>query len=114
MSVYWYERIEKKNEKKNENENENEKKMREDKEKDDENEEIERLDSMIKDGIKVKGELMEVKGELMEVKEKIITRKDVFEKASAVRNACKALDHLNKRYKFKHFANNYAKAHIVS
>jgi hypothetical protein len=101
LKVYWYERISKEYEK--EDENVKTRKEREDKE----NKEISRLDSMVKDGVRAESELMEMK-------EKVITRRDVFEKASAVRNACKALDHLNKRYMFKYLANNYTKVHRVS
>jgi hypothetical protein len=46
--------------------------------------------------------------------EKVIKRKDIIEKFHAIRHACKALEHLNKRYKSKHLANNYIRVHEVS
>ncbi|RGB23884.1 hypothetical protein C1646_805703 [Rhizophagus diaphanus] len=43
--------------------------------------------------------------------EKVIKRKDIIEKFHAVRHACKALEHLNKRHKGKRLANNYIRVH---
>jgi len=52
---------------------------------------------------------------LIKVKcEKVIKRKDIIEKFHAIRHACKALEHLNKRYKSKYLANNYIRVHEVS
>ena len=44
---------------------------------------------------------------------KVIKRKDIIKKFHAVRHACKALEHLNKRYKSKYLANNYIRVHKV-
>ncbi|GES94214.1 hypothetical protein GLOIN_2v1475229 [Rhizophagus clarus] len=44
-------------------------------------------------------------------REKVIKRKDIIEKFHAIRHACKALEHLNKRYKSKYLANNYIRVH---
>ena len=98
LKVYWYERIPNKNGGESENvktEN-NEEEIRAK-----ENEEIRRL---------VSGNLK--CGNLVKKKEQIIRRKDVFIQASAVRDACKALDHL--RYMYKYLASNYTKLHEVS
>ncbi|GBB90270.1 hypothetical protein RclHR1_17170001 [Rhizophagus clarus] len=43
--------------------------------------------------------------------EEIIERKDIIEKFHAVIHACKALEHLNRRYKNKRLANNYIRVH---
>ncbi|PKY50669.1 hypothetical protein RhiirA4_531052 [Rhizophagus irregularis] len=40
-------------------------------------------------------------------KEKVIKRREIIEKYHAIRHACKALEHLNKRYKSDRLANNY-------
>ncbi|UZO23169.1 uncharacterized protein OCT59_015513 [Rhizophagus irregularis] len=48
---------------------------------------------------------------VLKKKEKIIKQKDINEKFHAVRHACKALEHLNKRYKSKRLANNYTRVH---
>ena len=45
--------------------------------------------------------------------EKTIKRKFINEKFLAVRHACKALEHLNKRYKNTCLGDNYIKAHEV-
>jgi hypothetical protein len=50
----------------------------------------------------------------LKIIEKTIKRKDIIEKFRAVRHACKALEHLNKRYKSKRLANNYIRLHKVS
>jgi hypothetical protein len=47
-------------------------------------------------------------------KEQIVKRRDIIEKFHAVRHACKALGHLNKRYKSNRLANNYIKIRKVS
>src|SRR6185437_9250305 len=65
----------------------------------------EETDKMEKEGIK--------KSENMQKREKIIKRKDIIEKFHAVKHACKALEHLNKRYKSKYVTNNYTKAYEV-
>jgi hypothetical protein len=52
--------------------------------------------------------------ENMKRREKVIKLKDISEKFHAVRHACKALEHLNKRYKSKRLANNYTRVHKVS
>ncbi|GBC09935.1 hypothetical protein RclHR1_09210004 [Rhizophagus clarus] len=54
------------------------------------------------------GKEMEKDG-IMEMKEKVIQRKDIIEKVSAVRRACVALEHLNKRRSF--LVTNYIKIH---
>jgi hypothetical protein len=56
-------------------------------------------------------EEMEKKG-IMKMNKKIIQRKDIIEKVSAVRRACRALEHLNKRRRF--LVTNYIKIHQVS
>ncbi|CAG8629689.1 4600_t:CDS:10 [Rhizophagus irregularis] len=48
---------------------------------------------------------------VMERKVKVINRKDIIEKYHIVRHACKALEHLNKRYKSKRLADNYVRVH---
>ncbi|CAB5389570.1 unnamed protein product [Rhizophagus irregularis] len=48
---------------------------------------------------------------VIERKVKVINRKDIIEKYHIVRHACKALEHLNKRYKSKHLADNYVRVH---
>ncbi|POG79868.1 hypothetical protein GLOIN_2v1523780 [Rhizophagus irregularis DAOM 181602=DAOM 197198] len=54
-------------------------------------------------------EIMEKNEIIMEMKEKVIQRKDIIEKVGAVRRACKALEHLNKRRSF--LVTNYIKIH---
>ncbi|CAB4441126.1 unnamed protein product [Rhizophagus irregularis] len=55
------------------------------------------------------GKEMEKDGGIMEMKEKVIQRKDIIEKVNAVRRACRALEHLNKRRSF--LVTNYIKIH---
>ncbi|CAB4441123.1 unnamed protein product [Rhizophagus irregularis] len=55
------------------------------------------------------GKEMEKDGGIMEMKEKVIQRKDIIEKVNAVRRACRALEHLNKRRRF--LVTNYIKIH---
>ena len=94
MKVYWYER-------------------RPWNEKDDENEweiivkENEEINALVEDKIKDDGRLVKRK-------EKIIQRKNVFVQTNAVRDACRALDHINKRYKCKYLASNYTRVNEVS
>ena len=52
--------------------------------------------------------------DIMERRVIVIKREDIIEKFHAVRHACKALEHLNKRYKSKHLSNNYTRVHKVS
>jgi hypothetical protein len=49
---------------------------------------------------------------MMVRREKVISRKDIVDKINAIRHACKALDHLNKRKKF--LLSNYSKMQKVS
>ncbi|POG75705.1 hypothetical protein GLOIN_2v1562900, partial [Rhizophagus irregularis DAOM 181602=DAOM 197198] len=56
------------------------------------------------------GKEMEKDG-IMEMKEKVIQKKDIIEKVNAVRRACRALEHLNKRRRF--LVTNYIKIHQV-
>ncbi|RGB26315.1 hypothetical protein C1646_770594 [Rhizophagus diaphanus] len=86
LKVYWYERKDKK---------ENANITEEDKEIDD----IEERKKDIKDSVKVKR------------KEKAIEKKDIIEKFYAIRHACRALEHLNKRYISNRLANNYIRIH---
>ncbi|PKY53511.1 hypothetical protein RhiirA4_471776 [Rhizophagus irregularis] len=44
-------------------------------------------------------------------KEKVIEKKDIIEKFRAIRHACRALEHLNKRYISNRLANNYIRIH---
>ncbi|GES84549.1 hypothetical protein GLOIN_2v1769896 [Rhizophagus clarus] len=46
-------------------------------------------------------------GALVAKREKVISRKDIVDKINAIRHACKALDHLNKRKKY--LLSNYSK-----
>jgi hypothetical protein len=69
------------------------------------------IDEKVKDNMKQ--EVMKNSKKLKKF-EKIIKRKDIVEKFHAVRHACKALEHLNKRYKSKRLANNYVRVHKVS
>ncbi|PKY63603.1 hypothetical protein RhiirA4_493198, partial [Rhizophagus irregularis] len=87
LKVYWYIRVGKDNEENIEKENEIIKEM-EGKEKMKENKNMRKW-------------------------EKTIKRKFIIKKSHAVRHACKALEHLNKRYKNKNLANNYIVTHEV-
>src|ERR1043165_568861 len=63
---------------------------------------------------KLKMEIEEIENEMKKFrKEKVIQWKDIAEKVNAVRHACKALEHLNKRAKYKKLV-NYIKIHRVS
>ena len=97
LKVYWYQRISGKKIDK-----ENEKAIIAD-----ENIEINELEALTMDGIREKRSLVERK-------EKVIQRKDILDKVSTVRHACKALEHLNKRYKSNWLANNYIRINEVS
>ncbi|POG75664.1 hypothetical protein GLOIN_2v1769895 [Rhizophagus irregularis DAOM 181602=DAOM 197198] len=111
LKVYWYERKDnKKNSKKEEHEiikeedeeiDKIEKQLKENNEKEDidEAEKEKKKQEIIDGSIKVKRW------------EKVIKRKDIIEKFHAVRHACKALEHLNKRHKGKRLANNYIRVH---
>ena len=93
LKVYWYIRVDKNNEgniKKDDNDTE-----KEDKE----------INKMKKEGIEKSGKI--------EKWEKKVKRKFITKKSHAVRHACKALEHLNKRYKNKNLANNYIVTHEV-
>jgi hypothetical protein len=61
---------------------------------------------------KMKQELIQDKN--LKIREKVIKREDIIEKFRAVRHACKALEHLNKRYRSKYLVNNYIRVHEVS
>ncbi|GBB84949.1 hypothetical protein RclHR1_11530001 [Rhizophagus clarus] len=91
LKVYWYERA-----------SDNKGKITEEiiKKEDEKIEEMERN--------RKAGKEMEMNG-IMEMKEKVIQRKDIIEKVSAVRRACRALEHLNKRRSF--LVTNYIKIH---
>ncbi|RIA84913.1 hypothetical protein C1645_858515 [Glomus cerebriforme] len=96
LKIYWYIRKEKK-------ENGAKKKLNTKEEKElikKENDEIDKLEN---------GNLES--GEFVEKRRKIIKRKDIIEKFHAIRHACKALEHINKRYKSKYLVDNYIKVH---
>jgi hypothetical protein len=120
LKVYWYERKTiKENSKKEKHEKKAEFEIM--KEEDDEIDDIEQklkdnnenknIDEMEKEKRKQKiiNSCVKVKR-----KEKIIERKIIIEKFHAVRHACRALEHLNKRYKSKHLVDNYIRVHRVS
>ncbi|PKY51631.1 hypothetical protein RhiirA4_407588 [Rhizophagus irregularis] len=94
LKVYWYERASNVN---NKGKTEQEIRELEDKE-------IEKMERNRK-----AGKEMEKDGGIMEMKEKVIQRKDIIEKVNAVRRACRALEHLNKRRRF--LVTNYIKIH---
>ncbi|RGB41636.1 hypothetical protein C1646_751929 [Rhizophagus diaphanus] len=85
LKVHWYIRVGKDNE-----------------------ENIEKENGIIK---KMEGKEKMKENENMRKWEKIIKRKFITKKSHAVRHACKALEHLNKRYKNKNLANNYIVTH---
>ncbi|PKY61408.1 hypothetical protein RhiirA4_431794 [Rhizophagus irregularis] len=96
LKVYWYIRVDKDNEesvKKKKGENDI---IREDDEK---------IDEMEKKKMKENGNIRKW--------EKKIKRKFIIKKSHTVRHACKALEHLNKRYKHRNLANNYIVTHEV-
>jgi hypothetical protein len=95
LKVYWYERTSDEN---NKEKTAEEIKM--------EDEKIEEMEEKRKEGKE-----MENDG-IMEVKEKVIQQKDIIEQVSAVRRACRALEHLNKRRRF--LVTNFVKIHQVS
>ncbi|RIA86146.1 hypothetical protein C1645_829712 [Glomus cerebriforme] len=98
LEVYWYERSENIKFKKNVSEEEKKKIIK--KEIKEEDEEIVEME---------KDENKEAKkGEKVERKTKLIRRKDIDDKVNAVRHACKALEHLNKRTKY---LVNYVREH---
>uniref|UniRef100_U9SSB2 Ion transport domain-containing protein n=1 Tax=Rhizophagus irregularis (strain DAOM 181602 / DAOM 197198 / MUCL 43194) TaxID=747089 RepID=U9SSB2_RHIID len=108
LKVYWYEVIEDNVENLKETEHETSK---------EDNEEIEIRRKRRKSSVKVEwleqNISMEEGGKIdkMIKHEKVIKRKDIIEKFHAIRHACKALEHLNKRYKSKFLANNYIRVH---
>ncbi|GBB90271.1 hypothetical protein RclHR1_17170002 [Rhizophagus clarus] len=117
LKVYWYERKDNNTKKKGHAEM-----KKEDYERvmNKENEEINKIEQElqeINDNEKMnKGEKEDKKREIIEkskVKrcEKVIKRKDIIEKFHAIRHACRALEHLNKRHKSNRLANNYIKIH---
>ncbi|GBB99303.1 hypothetical protein RclHR1_03480007 [Rhizophagus clarus] len=59
---------------------------------------------------KIKRELIK-NNKRLERRDKVIKRKDIVEKFHAVRHACKALEHFNKRYKSKYLVNSYIRVH---
>ncbi|CAB5360282.1 unnamed protein product [Rhizophagus irregularis] len=94
LKVYWYIRVDKDNEesvKKKKGENDI---IREDDKK---------IDEMEKKKMKENGNIRKW--------EKKIKRKFIIKKSHTVRHACKALEHLNKRYKHRNLANNYIVTH---
>ncbi|PKY48925.1 hypothetical protein RhiirA4_526366 [Rhizophagus irregularis] len=108
LKVYWYEVIEDNVENLKETEHETSK---------EDNEEIEIRRNRRKSSVKVEwleqNISMEEGGKIgkMIKHKKVIKRKDIIEKFHAIRHACKALEHLNKRYKSKFLANNYIRVH---
>ncbi|GES84536.1 hypothetical protein GLOIN_2v1769895 [Rhizophagus clarus] len=118
LKVYWYERKNDNTKKKGYSE-----KKKEDYEmmKNEDNEEIDKIEQELKEINKNKKmnkdekehRKREIIGKSVKIKrcEKVIKLKDVIEKFHAVRHACKALEHLNKRYKSKRLANNYIRIH---
>ncbi|CAB4463606.1 unnamed protein product [Rhizophagus irregularis] len=84
LKVYWYERVS----------NVDNKGKTEEEIIDMEDKEIEKMERNRKAGEEM------AKNGIMEMKEKIIQKKDIIEKANAVRRACRALEHLNKRRSF--------------
>ncbi|CAB5389562.1 unnamed protein product [Rhizophagus irregularis] len=89
LKVYWYERKVQKDKKESANITEE----------DEEIDEIEKGNKDIKKSEKVKR------------KEKVIEKKDIIEKFHAIRHACRALEHLNKRFISNRLANNYIRIH---
>ncbi|RGB23906.1 hypothetical protein C1646_805619 [Rhizophagus diaphanus] len=108
LKVYWHEVIEDNIENLKETEHETSK---------EDNEEIEirrkRRKSSVKVGWSEQNISMEEGGKIVKMikHQKVIKRKDIIEKFHAIRHACKALEHLNKRYKSKYLANNYIRVH---
>ncbi|PKY30536.1 hypothetical protein RhiirB3_531106 [Rhizophagus irregularis] len=110
LKVYWYERAS----------NVNYKGKTEEEIREIEEEEIKKMERNRKERRKdeimekdedeiMEDEIMEKNEIIMEMKEKVIQRKDIIEKVGAVRRACKALEHLNKRRSF--LVTNYIKIH---
>ncbi|PKC57500.1 hypothetical protein RhiirA1_541575 [Rhizophagus irregularis] len=117
LKVYWYER--KDNEENSKKEEHAKKKEREiTKEAEDEiskiEDEIKRIneDGNMDETEKEKRRLEIINNSVkVKRKEKVIKLKYIIEKFHAVTHACRALEHLNKRYKNKRLANNYTRAH---
>ncbi|RGB24235.1 hypothetical protein C1646_773379 [Rhizophagus diaphanus] len=106
LKVYWYER----------KDNEESTKEKEDKEIDEIEDKIKKInESKDIDEAEKEKIMQEILNNIAEAKvkrcEKVIKLKDIVEKFYAVRHACKALEHLNKRYKSKYFVDNYSKIH---
>ncbi|PKY55879.1 hypothetical protein RhiirA4_448539 [Rhizophagus irregularis] len=102
LKVYWYER----------KDNEESTKEEEDEEIchiEDKIEEINKVNKM--DEIEKEKRKQEIINSAKKVKrcEKVIQQKDIIEKFYAVRHACKALEHLNKRYINKELVDNYVR-----
>ncbi|PKY30080.1 hypothetical protein RhiirB3_485423 [Rhizophagus irregularis] len=117
LKVYWYER-------KDDEENTKKKGHAKKEERDiikEENDEIDKIEQKIIeinenneiDDIEKGKRKEEIINNSVKVKrwEKKIMRKDIIENFRAVRHACKALEHLNKRYKNKNLADNYNRVH---
>ncbi|GBC09477.1 hypothetical protein RclHR1_00890013 [Rhizophagus clarus] len=117
LKVYWYER-------KDNEENIRKKGYAKKKEQDIINEEDNEIDEIEQkiieinedkemDEIKKERRRQEIINDSVKIKrrEKLIKRKDITEKFHAIRHACKALEHLNKRYKSKFLADNYNRVH---
>jgi hypothetical protein len=115
LEVHWYVRNNDENVETNENINKAENVKNEIMK---ENKEINKIEKIFNENNKIDKEKMNIKQELKEyggklrIREKIIKREDI-EKFRAVKHACKALEHLNKRYKYKYFVDNYSKIHEV-
>ncbi|CAB4492844.1 unnamed protein product [Rhizophagus irregularis] len=102
LKVYWYER----------KDNEESTKEEEDEEIchiEDKIEEINKVNKM--DEVEKEKRQQEIINSAKKVKrcEKVIQQKDIIEKFYAVRHACKALEHLNKRYINKELVDNYVR-----
>ncbi|PKY25000.1 hypothetical protein RhiirB3_509824 [Rhizophagus irregularis] len=102
LKVYWYER----------KDNEESTKEEEDEEIchiEDKIEEINKVNKM--DEVEKEKRKQEIINSAKKVKrcEKVIQQKDIIEKFYAVRHACKALEHLNKRYINKELVDNYVR-----
>ncbi|PKK72928.1 hypothetical protein RhiirC2_776630 [Rhizophagus irregularis] len=116
LKVYWYERKELED-------NTNKKVSANITEEDKEIDEIEKGNTNKKVSANITGEDKEIdeieKGNKdikvstikMKRKEKVIKKKDIIEKFHAIRHACRALEHLNKRFISNRLANNYTRIH---
>jgi hypothetical protein len=99
LKVYWYEKVKK-----------DKKGKKDDKNKISENIEDTDMDEINK---MEQNRTLKKSGD-MERREELITQKDIVENFHAVRHACRALEHLNKRYKNKNLVDRYKRVHEVS